>query len=133
MSILISCTNRHISLAPWCVRLDMFHCIWFPSRVNLISNIIPAFKLAILFSKIQLRIDHNFCSVHDEITSIRLYTPLRNLIRPDWGYFEWTKQIISINPYKLIQAFFVMILKNIFIFSKSIVICVHIIVYACTL
>jgi hypothetical protein len=38
--------------------------------------------------------------------------------KPDWGYFEWTQQIISINPYKLIQTFFVMILKNIFIFSK---------------
>jgi hypothetical protein len=38
--------------------------------------------------------------------------------QPDWGYFEWTEQIISINPYKLIQPFFVMILKNIFIFSK---------------
>ena len=39
-------------------------------------------------------------------------------VQPDWGYFEWTEQIISINPYKLIQAFFAMILKNIFIFSK---------------
>jgi hypothetical protein len=39
-------------------------------------------------------------------------------VQPDWGYFEWTKQIISINPYKLIQTFFFMILKNIFIFSK---------------
>ena len=38
--------------------------------------------------------------------------------QPDWGYFELTEQIISINPYKLIQTFFVMILKNIFIFSK---------------
>jgi hypothetical protein len=28
------------------------------------------------------------------------------------------EQIISINPYKLIQTFFAMILKNIFIFSK---------------
>jgi len=42
-----------------------------------------------------LRIDRNFCSVHEEITSIRLYT-----------------------PYKLIKTFFVMILKNTFIFSK---------------
>ena len=39
-------------------------------------------------------------------------------VQPDWGYFEWTEQIISINPYKLIQTFFAMILKNIFIFSK---------------
>ena len=31
---------------------------------------------------------------------------------------SWTEQIISINPYKLIQTFFVMILKNIFFFSK---------------
>jgi hypothetical protein len=43
-------------------------------------------------------------------------TPLQ--IDPDWGYFEWTEQIISINPYKLMQTFFVMILENIFIFSK---------------
>jgi len=39
-------------------------------------------------------------------------------VQPDWGYFEWTEQIISLNPYKLIQTFFAMILKNIFIFSK---------------
>ena len=60
-----------------------------------------------------LRIDRNFCLVHEEITSIRLYTP-------DWGYFEWTEQIISINPDKLIQInsnFFVMIEKYIY-FSK---------------
>jgi hypothetical protein len=46
---------------------------------------------------IQLRIDRNFCSVHEEITSIRLYTPynprseLRKgvyehaVISPEWG------------------------------------------------
>jgi len=39
-------------------------------------------------------------------------------VQPDWGYFEWTEQIISIIPYKLIQTFLAMILKNIFIFSK---------------
>ena len=39
-------------------------------------------------------------------------------VQPDWGYFEWTEQIISINPYKLIQTFFALILKNIFIFFK---------------
>jgi hypothetical protein len=38
--------------------------------------------------------------------------------QPNWGYFGLTEQISSINPYKLIQTFFVMILKNIFIFSK---------------
>jgi hypothetical protein len=27
-------------------------------------------------------------------------------VQPDWGYFEWTEQIISINPYKLTQTFF---------------------------
>jgi hypothetical protein len=31
-------------------------------------------------------------------------------MQPDWGYSE---QIISINPYKLIQTFFVMISSNI--------------------
>ena len=38
-------------------------------------------------------------------------------VQPDWGYFEWIEQIISINPYKLIH-FFYMILKNILISSK---------------
>jgi hypothetical protein len=45
-----------------------------------------------------LRIDRNFCSVHEESA--------------DWGYFEWTEQIISINSYKLTQACFAMILKT---------------------
>jgi hypothetical protein len=43
---------------------------------------------------------------------------MQGCVQPDWGYFEWTEQIISINPYKLIQTLFVMILKNIFIFFK---------------
>jgi hypothetical protein len=43
---------------------------------------------------------------------------MQGCVQPDWGYFELTEQIISINPYKLIQAFFAMILKNKFIFSK---------------
>ena len=56
-----------------------------------------------------LRIDRIFCSVHKEITSIRLYTPCTQVtqgcVESDWGYFEWTEQIISINPYKSIQTF----------------------------
>jgi hypothetical protein len=75
----------------------------------------------IIIIDIYLRIDRNFCSVHEEITSIRLYTPcnpMQGCVQPDWGYFEWTEQIISINAYKLIQTFFAMILKNIFICSK---------------
>ena len=40
------------------------------------------------------------------------------LVLKSWGYFEWTEQIISINPYELIQIFFVMILKNRLIFFK---------------
>ena len=47
-----------------------------------------------------------------------VYRVTQGCVQPDWGYVEWTEQIISINPYKLIQTFFVMILKNIFIFSK---------------
>jgi hypothetical protein len=69
-----------------------------------------------------------------EITSITLYTPLRNplcglckgvynlievimqvtqvCVQPDLGYFEWTEQIISINPYKLIQTFLVHLAKG---------------------
>jgi hypothetical protein len=69
----------------------------------------------------QLRIDRNFCSVDEEITSIRLYTPCnpRRVLCTTWlRLFRITEQIISINPYKLIQTFFVMILKNIFIFFK---------------
>jgi hypothetical protein len=41
-----------------------------------------------------------------------------HVVQPDWSYFEWTEQIISINPYKLIQTWFAMLLKTIFIFSK---------------
>jgi hypothetical protein len=40
-------------------------------------------------------------------------------VQPDWSYFEWTEQNISINPYKLIQTFFAMILKNIYIFFSK--------------
>jgi hypothetical protein len=39
-------------------------------------------------------------------------------VQPDWGYFEWTEQIITINPYELIQTFFAMILNNLLIFFK---------------
>ena len=39
-------------------------------------------------------------------------------VQPDWGDFEWTEQNISINPYKLIQTFFAMILNNILFFFK---------------
>ena len=45
---------------------------------------------------LHLRIDRNFCSVHD----------MQGCVQPDWGYFEWSEQIISINTYKLIQNFF---------------------------
>ena len=57
-----------------------------------------------------LRIDRNFCSVHEEITSIRLYTPGDPRIGLRKGVYNlievissWTEQIISINPYKLIH------------------------------
>ena len=70
-----------------------------------------------------LRIDRNLCSVHEEIAQsgcthhvTRAFT--QGCVQPDWGYFEWTEKIISINPYELIQTFFVMILINIFFFSK---------------
>ena len=53
-----------------------------------------------------LRIDRNFCPVHEEITSITLHTPCN------------PRTQIAINRYKLIQTFFVIILKNILIFSK---------------
>ena len=32
-------------------------------------------------------------------------TRVQGCVQPNWGYFEWTEQIISINPYKLIQIF----------------------------
>jgi hypothetical protein len=71
-----------------------------------------AYKLCIKYFLFKyLRIDRNFCSVHEEITSIRLYTLCnphsglrKGVVQSDWGYFEWTEQIISINPYKLIQT-----------------------------
>jgi hypothetical protein len=31
---------------------------------------------------------------------------MQGCVQPDWGYVEWTEQIISINPYKLIQTSF---------------------------
>jgi hypothetical protein len=49
---------------------------------------------------------------------IKYFFCTQGCVQPDWGYFVWTKQIILINPYKLIQTFFVMILKNIYFFSK---------------
>jgi hypothetical protein len=90
---------------------------------HLIEHVVYMFIANVLWRLllIHLRIDCNFCSVHEEITSIGLYTPCnptQGCVQPDWGYFEWTEQIISINPYKLIQTFFVMTLKNIFIFFK---------------
>jgi hypothetical protein len=51
------------------------------------------------------------------VTRVACYA---RVAQPDWGYFEWTEQIISIIPYTLIQTFFAMILKNIFIFSKRV-------------
>ena len=64
----------------------------------------------------QLRIDRNFCSVHEEITLIKLYTPDNiGLLK---GVSNESNKIISINPYKSITTFLAMILKNIFIFSK---------------
>jgi hypothetical protein len=41
--------------------------------------------------KMHFWIDRNFCSVHEEITLIRLYTPgfTQGCVQPDWGYFEW--------------------------------------------
>ena len=42
---------------------------------------------------------------------------IEGCVQPDWGYFEWTEQIISINPYKLIQTFFAIIEKYIYFFK----------------
>ena len=63
---------------------------------------------------VQLKIDCNYCSVHEEITSIRVCTPCNPR-----GYFEKTEQIILINPYNLIQTFFDMILKHLFFFQNK--------------
>jgi hypothetical protein len=37
----------------------------------------PEIIKALCRPKLYLRIDHNFCLVHEEVTSIRLYTPFR--------------------------------------------------------
>ena len=59
-----------------------------------------------------LRIDRNFCSVHEEIISQSGCTHriTQACVQPDRGYFKWTEQIISINPYKLILFFFLLFL-----------------------
>ena len=60
-----------------------------------------------------LKTDRNFCSVHEEITSIS--------VSHITMYVEWAEQIISINPYKWIQTFFCyhMILKYIYLKKKK--------------
>ena len=52
-----------------------------------------------------IRIDRNYLFGSFEITSVRLYTPLRNPLRelpgcvqPDWGYFFMNRTKIAINP-----------------------------------
>ena len=76
-----------------------------------IDKIVMAIRINGCVLRQHLRIYRNFCSVHEEITSIRLYTPCNSGLRsqgcvqPDWGYLEWTEQIISSNPYKLIKLF----------------------------
>jgi hypothetical protein len=39
------------------------------------TNVVEDSTLLFYLWKKYLRIDRNFCSVHDEITSLRLYTP----------------------------------------------------------
>jgi hypothetical protein len=39
------------------------------------TNVVEESTLLFYLWKKYLRIDRNFCSVHDEITSLRLYTP----------------------------------------------------------
>ena len=73
----------------------------------------------ILIYKRYLRIDRNFVWFMKKYTqSGCTHWITQGCVQPDWGYFEWTEQTISIKSYKLIQTFFVMILKNIFIFLK---------------
>ena len=51
--------------------------VFFPRNASCTLNVISTFF--VLFQRLKLdvylRIDRNFCSVHEEITSIRLYTP----------------------------------------------------------
>ena len=61
-------------------------CIWAPLGLFIfISDYLPYFeKINIFFNiitnkKLFIRIHRNFCSVHEVITSIRLYTPLHTL------------------------------------------------------
>jgi hypothetical protein len=44
---------------------------------------------------------------------------MQGCVQPDWGYLELSEQIISINPYKLFQTFFAMILKNKYFFFQN--------------
>jgi hypothetical protein len=86
------------------------------------------------FPEVWLRIDRNFVRVirnnlrlytplhnQHEITSIRLYTLCnpQGCVQSDWGYFEWTEQIISINPYKNYFCYDIIIEKYIYFFQNK--------------
>ena len=57
------------------------------------------FTMLILTKKSYLRIDRNFCSIHEEITSIRLYTPCNLHSRLRKGVYNLI-EVISIEPNK---------------------------------
>ena len=74
----IKCTKQLINNGIWVL------CRWFPHispvRIFISGTIFPIIReiTPMIFLnnfRVKLRIDRNFCLVHEEITSIRLYTP----------------------------------------------------------
>ena len=86
--------------------LMLLSCIIFSNFYAIVESFITSY----------LRI----CSAHEEITSIRLYTPGNLCSGLRKGVYNLI-EVISNEPNnnRLIQTFFAMILKNIFIFSKK--------------
>ena len=66
--------------------------------LNFIDNIFNVYYAKVVR---YLRIDRNFCSVHEEITSIRLYTPCNPRTRSELRKGEYNLiEVISNEPNK---------------------------------
>ena len=90
--------------------------MWVHSQIWLLNNL---FLLVTDLYKICSRCYFSFIAkLFSSVLELENVQITQGYVQPDWGYFEWTEQIISINPFKLIQTFFVMILK-IYLFFQN--------------